>query len=355
MAKHSGIGIMTGTSMDGVDLVSCTFEEKNNKWKWNADVTACAPIPKKIKQSLRDLAHGSAVEYAQLHAHFGDFLGRTVASFIRAHKLRPQWVASHGQTIFHQPHRGFTAQIGDGEVIATHVKCPVVTQFRAKDVAVGGQGAPLVPFGEKHLFPAHNLFLNLGGICNVSMGRIAFDVAPCNLVMNQFARLRGKTMDRDGKFAANGTTHTALLKKLNSLPFYHTTGPRSLGTEWIEESFMPVLLGQGISTADCMRTFTEHVAIQIAQALKKNGVKRGNLLATGGGAKNKFLLSRIALHLDKIKVKLSEETSTEVVDFKEAIIFAFLGLMRIQGRTNTLPAVTGARRAVCAGVVSLGI
>lgn len=352
MKRHTGIGVMTGTSLDGVDLVCCTFAESKKGWTWQLDASACMAIPQKLRNELASLRSGSAVDLARLDAAFGKFLGECIRSFVNKHSLRPQFAASHGQTIFHQPHRGFTSQIGDGEVIAATCGLPVVSRFRNKDVALGGQGAPLVPFGELHLFPGHKLFLNLGGISNLSAGGRAWDVAPCNLVSNAFAQLWGQKMDRGGKLAARGKVNEALLRKLNALAYYRQAPPKSLGAEWIAEKMMPVLLGMGLNPGDCLRTFIEHVAVQVGRSVEASGVKRGDMLVTGGGARNSFLMERIAAHLEGCGIRPAVADG-EVTDFKEAIIFAFLGLMRLLGRPNTLPRVTGASRAACAGMLSL--
>lgn len=348
-----GIGVMSGTSLDGVDIAACSFAEEGDHWQGEILTAETVELPAKWKRQLRDLPQGSAVQYAALHTDLGHFLGREIAGFIRRHGLNAHYVASHGQTIFHQPAAGFTAQIGDGETLAAHLDIPLVTNFRSKDVAMEGEGAPLVPFGEAQLFNGYEYYLNLGGFANISHGGIAYDLCPCNLPMNLLAASAKlpESIDRDGEVARNGKTDPVLLAWLNSIPWYQQAGPKSLGIEWLEEQFIPLLNQNNSPAADQLNTLCEHIASQVSAAVRKFGAQ-GSMLVTGGGARNLYLMETLRKHLKPEGVDVPQAADL-LIDFKEAYIFAFLGLMTLLGRSNTLKSVTGASRDVCGGSIHL--
>ncbi len=346
MVKYKGIGVMTGTSLDGVDLVMVEFEEAETGWNYELLVGEEIPLDEKWYARLRCLDTADARTYARTNVYFGHYLGKLVADFISRNQFAPQFVASHGQTIFHEPHRNYTAQIGDGESMVTYLKVPLVTNFRNKDVALGGQGAPLVPFGEQQLFSGTPYFLNLGGFANLSIHQsggevVAFDIAAANMALNWLARNLDPPLpyDPDGQIAARGEVHTGLLERLNQLPFYIQSPPKSLGTEWFEKEVLPLLVEEGISTEDKLRTYVEHLAIQVAASVGVEG--NGSMLVTGGGARNKLLMNRLQIHLATKGIQIVPANNT-LIDFKEALIFAFLGLMTLLGRPNVLGSVTGA-------------
>jgi anhydro-N-acetylmuramic acid kinase len=279
--------------------------------------------------------------YPKTDAFYGRYIGQCVKMFIEKHKIKADLVASHGHTIFHQPDAGFTAQIGSGAAIHAETGLPVVNDFRTLDVALGGQGAPLVPIGDALLFKEYDGCLNLGGFSNISYGkndeRIAFDIGPCNLILNRIAALVGKEFDEDGQIASRGATHGELLEQLNTLPFFTTQGAKSLGREWVDEAFWPIIKAYDLPVEDMMATLCEHIAFQIVAAISEAGLT--NLFVTGGGALNRHLMERIEQQTT-CKVIIPD---LKLVQYKEALIFAFLGLLRILGKNNALMSVTGSR------------
>jgi anhydro-N-acetylmuramic acid kinase len=278
-------------------------------------------------------------------------MGNSVNQFIHKHKIDVHdihSIASHGHTIFHQPEKGFTVQIGCGSTIALHTGINVVNDFRTKDVILGGQGAPLVPIGDFELFGNYaTSFLNIGGFSNVSFQQngkiVAFDCAPGNLPLNKLAHSKGLSYDKNGEIARSGEINFFLLDLLNALPFYQESGPKSLGIEWLETHFYP-LIKFDRDIENNLRTILEHEAYQIGTLL--NAQQQESVLITGGGALNSFLIERIS-HYFNGKVHLPDR---KIIEFKEAIIFAFLGALYAQNQPNCLQEVTGASRSVCGGV-----
>ena len=342
------IGIMSGTSLDGVDLAYCVFKE-GECWSYEIRKAETIPYPEELKHQLSKAMTLSGYELALLHNELGRYFGTQVNEFMADFTEEVELIASHGHTVFHRPDLGMTLQIGSGADIAAICGKPTVCDFRTLDVALGGQGAPLVPIGDELLFGQYDICLNLGGISNLSFRadgqRKAYDISPCNIVLNQLARQLGQEYDADGNIAQSGCIDTLLLEKLNQLEYYQQAGTKSLGREWIDHNFFPILTCSALSIPDQMRTVCEHIAEQIATACNSVGGK--TLLITGGGAHNHFLI-------DLIRQKFHGQViipDNKTIDFKEAIIFAFLGMLRANGMTNCLASVTGARKDSCGGAV----
>lgn len=344
------IGLMSGTSLDGLDAAACRFSSENGQWNYLVLAAETFAYPEEWMERLGVLTRADGEELARTHAELGHYMGRCVAAFVKEHRLQPLLVASHGHTVFHQPERGFTLQIGDGAAIAAECGLMVVNDFRVTDVALGGQGAPLVPIGDELLFPQYDACLNIGGISNISFRldgrRVAFDIAPANQVFNALAALKGLPFDRDGLLARQGRVDAACLERLNALAFYRQPFPKSLGKEWVDAECLPLLRNAGLSVEDALATAVEHTAFQIAAVL--NAYPLRTLLLSGGGARNVFLRERIAALAEHTQCCLPSE---EVLDYKEALIFAFLGLKRWLGQTNCLQSVTGAGRDCCGGAL----
>jgi anhydro-N-acetylmuramic acid kinase len=342
---------MSGTSLDGVDLAHCTFEEAEKGYTYELGVCETIPYSETWLSRLRTLPAVSAVEYAETHTTYGRYIGNLITDFVNRNRISADFVASHGHTIFHNPAKHYTSQIGEGAAIAAGCGLPVICDFRTGDVAAGGQGAPLVPVGDELLFSEYDYCLNLGGFANISMQvngkRIAFDISPANFILNHIAGQKGKPFDRNGEMAASGIIHTELLQTLNNLGYYHLQPPKSLGREWIEKEIIPILPLYNISLEDAACTFCEHIAIQIAACLQNHSNKK--MLITGGGAFNTYLVQRIAAHTAVELVIPDHKT----VNYKEALVFAFLGLLRMQGKPNCLSSVTGASRDISGGAVYL--
>ena len=341
------IGAMSGTSLDGLDIAAVEFDYKNEKWSFNLNVATTISYSEKWIDKLKDAPTLSGEKLTELHSEYGNFTGLKINDFIKETGFKPNLIASHGHTIFHQPEKHFTLQIGNGAEIATVTKTTTIADFRIGDIALGGQGAPLVPVGDKLLFRDFDNCLNLGGFANISFEkdnqRVAFDISPANFPLNFFAEKRGFPFDKNGEIGKEGNLNNELLSELNSLNFYKQNPPKSLGREWMEEIFFPILNRYKISDSDKMRTLYEHIAIQIAKVSSSDG----KLLVTGGGAFNSFLMERIKYH-STLEVVIPE---SKIVNYKEALIFAFLGVLRIQNKTNCYSSVTGATKDSSVGIV----
>ena len=347
------LGLMSGTSLDGIDLALCNINESG----YSVVAAETMPYYEEWRKRLSTLEHASAYEYALANVELGHLYGRTINSFLLKHNLETDAVASHGHTIFHQPHLGLTTQIGDGDAIAAETGLPVVSNFRTLDVALGGQGAPLVPIGDEMLFGQYDACLNLGGIANISYRadgkRVAFDICPCNMALNRLAALLGYPYDKGGVNARGGQVHTCLLHELDALQYYATVGPKSLGKEWFVDQFWPLVkafIGVVPSLSkvrDALATVSAHIAMQIGRVLEAHGID--TLLVTGGGAWNSYLIEQIGEYRPTTAITVPDELT---VNYKEAIIFALLGYLRLTGKVNTLASVTGAKCDSVGGVLS---
>lgn len=342
MKEYNVIGLMSGTSLDGLDIAFCRFFIDDGGWHYSVLQAETIPYPASWIERLTILPVVSAEDYVYTDHLFGHYLGKLTAGFIKKYSIRADFISSHGHTVFHQPSRGFTAQIGNGAAIRAEVNLPVVCDFRSGDVANGGQGAPLVPAGDKLLFPEYEYCLNLGGFANISYdadcNRVAYDICPVNIVLNELALKSGLRYDIDGKLAASGHADLRLLGKLNDLEFYSRSGPRSLGKEWVIENIFPLLEASALNTEDLLSTFCSHITQQIA--LHTGNVQDKKVLVTGGGTHNKYLISLMHNEI-KPKVVIPDPLT---IDFKEALIFAFLGVLRLRDETNCLKTVTGAKQ-----------
>lgn len=348
MKYSTGIGVMSGTSLDGIDLTWCKFSEEVGNWHYEIIKADTYPYTQCMREQLAHATELSAVDYCKLNVTLGKVIAEHIREFI-GNRANPDFIASHGHTVFHQPNDGLTTQIGSGAVIAAETGITTVCDFRTLDVALHGQGAPLVPMGDQLLFGQYDACLNLGGFSNISFQqfgqRIAFDISPCNMALNHLAEKMGLDFDKDGQTARSGDIIPELLQKLNLLPYYQTSPPKSLGKEWFEHSFLPLLRPYLLTNLhDCLRTTTEHIAIQIASALPDNAK---NLFITGGGAKNKFLIELLQRKWKGELLVPDEHT----IDYKEALIFCFLGMLRLERKINCLSSVTGASENCCGGAV----
>lgn len=341
------LGLMSGTSLDGVDLALCDIDESG----YHVVAADTVPYTSQWRQRLSTLEKASAFDYALANVELGHYLGKAVNDFLKTRGLAAEAVASHGHTVFHQPHLGLTTQIGDGDAIAAETGLPVVSNFRTLDVALGGQGAPLVPIGDELLFGQYDACLNLGGIANISYRengrRVAFDICPCNMALNDLASRLGLDYDPDGSNARSGHLCDALLFSLGALPYYSQQPPKSLGKEWYVGEFKPLVDASCMEVTDLLCTVTHHIAGQVARVLQRNGI--ASLLVTGGGALNAYLVECIAAMAPQTVVTVPDALT---VNYKEAIIFALLGYLRLKGRVNTLASVTGAKCDSVGGVLS---
>ncbi len=346
------LGLMSGTSLDGLDIALCHFSVDNNCWSYSIEKAETIPYTKFWENKLREAELLPSVALLELHNEYGHFLGLECKKFLKGCSL-PSIVSSHGHTIFHQPDKGFTYQLGHGSAIATATGIDTVWDFRSNDVLLGGQGAPLVPIGDKLLFPNFDICLNLGGFGNLSYQngekRIAFDTTIVNMALNNLAQEAGHNYDINGNLGRNGSLIIDLLHELNSLEYYTITGPKSLGKEWYLTKFKPIMdKFHAHSLVDRLFTVYEHIAQQTAAAFRNTNAK--NVLVTGGGAKNEYLISLLRT---KTTIPITVPDAA-TIDFKEALIFAFLGVLFMERIPGSLASVTGASRNSIAGVLSRG-
>ncbi|SEE62740.1 anhydro-N-acetylmuramic acid kinase [Polaribacter dokdonensis] len=343
------VGVMSGTSLDGVDLVYVKFNEQDYA-DFKILQAETIAYSKEWKQLLQNAIYSSKKELEHLNTMYGKFLGQTVQYFISNHKIETiDFIASHGHTILHQPEKGVTLQIGNGKEIAKITNTKVIYDFRTQDVQLGGQGAPLVPIGDELLFSKYDFCLNLGGFSNISFKkdnqRIAFDICPVNIVLNHYANKLGYAYDDKGKIASEGALNHKLLEKLNLLEFYKKEPPKSLGLEWVQEFIYPLIDENEQDVPTILNTFVEHIAIQISKVIFNND----SVLVTGGGAFNAYLLERIQFYASN-QIDLVNQ---ELINFKEALVFSFLGLLKLNDEVNCLQSVTGASKNHSSGVVVL--
>lgn len=333
---------MSGTSLDGIDLAHINFTIKDNKWRYQILESETIPYSQDWLNKLKVAVSFSEENLIELNEEYTELLGNIIKSFIERNSISNiDAVCSHGHTILHQPQNGFTLQIGNLPQIAEIIQEKIVCDFRVQDVKLGGQGAPLVPIGDRILFSEYDYCLNLGGFSNISFEdnskRIAFDISPVNTVLNFYANKIGLDYDDKGKIASSGKVDSNLLKELNALDYYKKTFPKSLGFEFVKELVLPLIEKHSISIEDKMHTFTEHIALQTSLALPN---KTGKILITGGGAYNDFLIERMQFHLPKIEIIIPDNKTLE---FKEALIFALLGVLKLRNEINVLSSVTGAK------------
>ncbi len=349
---------MSGTSLDGVDIAFCRFNYNGKNWEFRILNAETIVYSKEWKNRLQQLHNADAETFVKTNVELGKFFGYLLKNFVSKNKIRPDLVSSHGHTVFHQPENGFTSQIGDGAQIAAITNIETVCDFRSKDVALGGQGAPLVPIGDRLLFSKYDFCLNLGGIANVSFEwnkkRIAFDVCPVNMALNKLASEAKLNFDKNGMLASKGKVNKKLLDKLNGLEFYKRPFPKSIGKEWYLKNCEQVISGKSIPLNDRLRTFCEHIAIQIAAVIKNNSASNKKMLVTGGGVHNNFLIKCIQEKLkenEQSKNVKVEIPAKEIIDFKEALIFAFLGVLRVRKEVNVLRSVTGSAKDNIGGII----
>ncbi len=344
------IGVMSGTSLDGIDLAHIHFTVDEGKWTYTIHESETIPYDADWLNKLKTAVDFSEEQLKKLNEEYTQLLGTVIKNFIQKHTIRNlDVVCSHGHTILHQPQNGFTLQIGNLPNIADIVGETVVCDFRVQDVQLGGQGAPLVPIGDRILFAEYDYCLNLGGFSNVSFEqnekRIAFDISPVNTVLNFYANLLGFDYDDKGNIARSGKIDTDLLNDLNSLDYYSKPYPKSLGFEFVKTVVLPLMEKYPITTADKMRTFTEHIAVQTSLALPN---PKGKMLITGGGAYNAFLIESMQHHLPQLQLIIPD---LKTLEYKEALIFGLLGVLKLRHEINVLNSVTGAAKNHSSGVI----
>lgn len=362
---YRALGIMSGSSLDGLDMAFVEFHEASGKWTYTVKAADCSRYNEEWAAKLRSAISQNARDYQLLHAAYGQYIGEKVNEFISKNELQyqVQLIASHGHTTFHMPAQKMTGQLGDGAAIAATTGINVVSDLRAMDVALGGQGAPIVPIGEKLLLQEYSLLLNLGGIANISFNtgekHIAFDICPANRVLNMLAHETGKDFDENGQMAASGSVQNTLLNKLNEQDYYRQPYPKSLANDFGTDILYQIIKDAKYELKDAMRTYVEHIAVQVGLAIESAEERSGiaisgtKLLVTGGGAHNSYLIERVKDYLSKknIEVVIPEP---QLIDYKEAIIMALIGVLRWREENNVFASVTGASRDSIGGAVWIG-
>lgn len=348
--NYTVIGVMSGTSLDGIDLAHIRFRNAEGKWAFEIRESETIPYPEDWLEKLRSAVSFNTHQLDDLNEEYTQLLGKTIRQFIDSNQItRLDAVCSHGHTILHQPENGITLQIGNLPQLADLVGERIVCDFRVQDVKLGGQGAPLVPIGDRMLFADYEYCLNLGGFSNVSFEqngrRIAFDISPVNTVLNFYAHSLGMDYDDKGAVSRSGNMNTYLWNDLNELEYYKKPYPKSLGFEFVKATVLPLMETHSIPTEDKMHTFVEHIAHQTAMALP---IKEGKLLATGGGAYHDFLMERLQFYLPDIAITIPD---AKILEYKEALIFGMLGVLRLRNEINVLSSVTGARKDHSSGMV----
>jgi anhydro-N-acetylmuramic acid kinase len=358
--QYNVIGLMSGSSLDGLDIAFVHFEETAGKWQFEIQESVCIPYPGRWRESLSTYSMNSAREYLLLHSAYGHYLGNCVNDFLEERGLayRVQLIASHGHTAFHMPDQHMTAQLGDGAAIAAVTGIRTITDLRAVDIALGGQGAPIVPIGEKLLFPEYDLFLNIGGIANMSANEeemLGFDVCPANRILNLLSSGSEKGFDENGVLARAGRIDDDLLRQLNEFAYYQLPYPKSLSNEFGMNEIYPVVEGARLTTQDALRTYVQHIVDQVAKAVfhlknRKGGKENLRLLITGGGAHNLFLMEKLmdAVSPGGIECIIPDKN---LIDYKEALVVALMGVLRWREDINVLKSVTGASKDSINGAV----
>ncbi len=355
------IGLMSGSSLDGLDIVYVQLDEVRGQWSYKILYAACVPYTEEWTYQLSHASQLSVPEFLRLNTAYGRYLGEQVNHFISEHGIdhAVAFIASHGHTVLHEPEHHTSCQVGDGATIAAVTGLPVISDLRALDVALGGQGAPIVPIGDKLLFGQFDYWLNIGGIANITVphegGLLAFDVCPANQVLNKLARNEGKDMDEDGALAEKGVLLHDVLAELNAQEYYQLKGPKSLSNEAAMELVFPPLLESAHDTKDMLHTMVQHIAEQVGHAVKNYpaGKEQAGILVTGGGAFNQFLVLRLQELLAPLNVTIHIPDAT-VIQYKEALVMALFGALRWREENNVMSSVTGAKKDSIGGALWMG-
>ena len=347
---------MSGTSLDGLDMAYCHFRSSSDAWDFDIVKTRHLGYSDDLREKLEKAISLSAIDHLRLHHSYGVWLGRQVGVFIEQEGLEVDIIASHGHTSHHRPELGITCQLGSGQHLANTAGITTICDFRSNDVALGGQGAPLVPIGDHFLFSEYTFCLNLGGICNISFlhqgNRIAYDIGVANMLLNHLAAKGGMLYDDGGKHAATGDINKQLLSALNALPYYKQSFPKSTGYEWFKGSILPLLEQYKDPLENLLCTAVHHITDQISEQIRFHMASpKASLLVTGGGAHNDFLIKLLRHKLGgAVDIIVPDPT---LIDYKEALVFGFIGVLRQEHKTNVFASVTGAERDSVSGVIYL--
>ena len=351
-------GLISGSSLDGLDVAVCSMKMlSEGQITHEVLFTKTFTFRDELCEKLASATSANPKELLELEVQFSKFCAESVNSICESEKYSIDYIASHGHTVFHHPENGFTYQIGNGGMMAELSQIPCITDFRQNDVALGGQGAPVAPIVENYLMSGADFYINLGGIANLSShGKdqiVSFDNCPCNQILNRYSRLLGAEYDKDGRWAREGSIHDSVLEQLSQIEYFHQDYPKSMDNSWVHEVFYPILHQNDLSPHDALATMVEFIAIQLTKdaRLFVDDLKgSGKALATGGGALNSYLMERIEYHFAQINLELIA-AGEELINFKEAVLIALMGFLRIHKMPNTLPSVTGAKRPTSGGAI----
>ncbi|APQ18465.1 anhydro-N-acetylmuramic acid kinase [Maribacter hydrothermalis] len=354
MKTYKIIGLMSGTSLDGLDLAYCHIWENKGTWHFDIKETKSVKYSLEMLNTLKNAISLSAEKLIELHNTYGTWLGEQTSIFINENNLEVDYIASHGHTTHHRPEMGLTFQVGSAQHLANSTGIKVIADFRTNDLALGGQGAPLVPIGDRMFFNEFEFCLNLGGISNISFEvkdkRIAYDIGLANMILNYITRKVDLEYDEDGKLARSGSINIEMLGQLNSLKYYLLPHPKSIGYEWFLEEVVPIVEGTEDTIENLLHTSIHHICDKVAQQIQLNYIhKNQRLLITGGGALNSFLIETLQQKLGTTtKVVVPDKI---IIEFKEALVFALMGVLRVEQLTNVLSSVTGAKKDSSSGVL----
>ena len=348
MKQFKIIGLMSGTSLDGLDIVYVNFYQDKN-WKYEIINSKTYMYEKKWISSLENISKEKINYVIKIDRDYTKLMSDYILKFINEFSIKEiDFVSSHGHTALHQPSNSLTYQIGNLPILAKYINQKVVCDFRIQDIELGGQGAPLVPVGEKYLFPEYNTLINLGGFANITRkikdNLIAYDICPINIVFNHLSKIMELKYDDRGQIASTGNLNEDLYSHLQKLNYYQQDSPKSLGVEWVNDQIHPILKKfNNLPIKDLMNTVSNHFAVQIAENIKD----QDKVLVTGGGAYNDYLIDRIK-NLTNSKITIPDP---KIIEYKEALIFSFLGLLRVLEINNCYSSVTGAKKDHCSGKI----
>ena len=357
------LGLMSGTSLDGLDMALWSFREnaKGNGYQYKISKTETLAYSAEMKALLLAAYRDPSTILLEKHQQYGHWLGQQIKLFLTPKGLECNYIASHGHTVFHRPELGYSFQLGAGQAIANETQIPVIADFRNTDIALGGQGAPLVPIGDALLFNEYKYCINIGGISNISIKAslnkrnkfepniIAYDIGVANMLLNELAGKKGLEYDHNGALAAQGKLDQALYDQLNALGHYAAPFPKSLGVEWYEANVKPLFENNTASIEDQLHTAVIHIAYQMFRSITPSLEKGDKILLSGGGAFNQFLVQSLSEKLQSLaSIDIGNK---EIVAFKEALIFAFMGYLKIQSKINCYKSVTGAIKDSSCGLI----
>ncbi|CEN37050.1 AnhMurNAc kinase [Capnocytophaga canimorsus] len=358
MKGYKIIGLMSGTSLDGLDIAFCHFKKENEQWFFDIEAAKSISYDQNMRESLKNAVHLSAEQLLRLHNQYGKWLGEQTQLFISEKKINPQTIASHGHTVFYQPQNGFTLQIGSGQHLSNVVQLPVICDFPCGRCCFGRTRCTLSPHWRstsvcRIRFLPEFWEVSVTFLLKREGKRIAYDIGIANMILNHLCRKIGKNYDHNGNLAKNGKLLPTLLERLNKLPYYQTDYPKSTGFEWFSKEILPIVESIDAKVEDLLYTAVHHICGQIKINVEKHlsPFKKQKLLITGGGALNTFLIETLKEKLDKqIEIIVPEK---QIIEFKEALIFAFMGVLRLENQINILSSVTGARKDSCGGILFL--